>query len=150
MTNILLIALLTVNVALLTFVGVYTLRFRSLFRSFVTSPDEKTPSPFAELVSNISDVFSRSVLAGAKTTFMGLQSGLVRGEKAVGADIAEDIISAKNPLLGAALDSFPSLRKTLRRNPKLIDIVAQRLLDKSTPAPAGSNHSDQFSFKLKV
>lgn len=123
------------------------------FRGFVTAPDEKTPSPLAQLASSLADIFARSIVAQLKATFMGKQSGDVRAEKAVSADIAEDMLAQSNPLISAALDSFPTLKKSLRRNPGLIDYAIKKFLNGSQSAPpvthdGNGSSGPQISFKL--
>ena len=58
---------------------------------------------------------------------MGQQSGQVRQEKAVEGAIAEDLVRAAHPLAGTLLDAMPELRKTLKRNPGLLDFALSKL-----------------------
>lgn len=147
--NIVLIVLLAVNTLFLAYFVRQFIVSRRIFRDFITSPGENEASPFAELISTVSDVFSRSMAATAKATFMGKQSGDSRAEAAVEADIAEDLLAAKNPLLAAALQSFPTLKKSLRRNPQLVDIAVKKLLGQTAegPVPGNGNGPVQFEFK---
>lgn len=90
-------------------------------RSFIVSPGEQKPSPLSLSLQALSDMVGRSIVATLKATFMGKQSGLVRGEQAVSGDIAQDQL-AQSPI-GAVLQSFPTLGKSLRRNPALLDLA---------------------------
>jgi len=153
--NILLTSILLANVAILAIIGIISLKVRGIFRdivSFITPPDEKTPSQVANVVSTVSDSFARSIVAQAKATFMGKQSGVVRAEKGVDADIAEDTLAMVNPTLSAILTSFPALRKTLRKNPALIDLALEKLTGShgttSTPQTVVNNGHNQFDMNL--
>jgi len=120
------------------------------FSSWLTPAEEGKQSPAGELLTAVSENLARSIVLQAKTTFMGKQSGDVRGETAVMADIAEDALAAKNPLLSGLLNSFPTLKKSLRRNPQLLNYALSKLTG-STGAPAGGNsqvHETQVKFKL--
>lgn len=124
---------------------------RRTFRDFITPEAENEPSPFALLVSSSADVFSRSVAAQVKSTFMAKQGADNRAERVVEADMAEDLLSAKSPFLASLLNSFPTLRKTLRRNPALVDIAAQKLLEKvGHTAPSSNHEGESVSFKFKA
>lgn len=128
--NILLTLILIVNVgflALILYAGYKIVRVYREFKQFVSAPDDKTPSPLANVVSTASDMIARSFVAQLKATFMGKQSGENRANAGVEADIAMDTISQINPVIGTVLNSFPALRKTLRRNPGLIDLAISKL-----------------------
>jgi hypothetical protein len=102
-------------------------RIYAEFRSFLTPPGENQPSAFSQLVEVVSQSFARAILATFKAQFMGTQGSLARAEKAVAGDIMEDAVASASPVLGTILQSFPALRRTLRRNPGLIDLVVSRL-----------------------
>ena len=152
--NILLTAILVCNVAILAIIlGVLAKigrKYRALER-FLEPRGPGEPSDFSDLVGQISDSFARSILAQAKATFMGKQSGENRAAAAIDADVAMDAVSQVNPAIGAVLNSFPALRKTLKRNPALIDLALSRLTkNQNTTAPVvpGSNGDHQVKFKL--
>ena len=152
--NILLTLLLVINVAIFALLCVMARRIMSSYREivqFVSAPDEHTPSPLSVIASSVSDIFARSIMAQAKATFMGLQSGENRADKGISADIALDTVSQTNPAIGAILSSFPALRKTLRRNPGLLDLAISKLANKQSQAVIampGSNGSGGVKFKL--
>ena len=142
--NILLTAILLINILLLAvFCGVI-IKLRGVYRDITTQTDEKTPSLFTQWIMTIADNFSRSLIAQAKATFMGKQSGEARAEKGIDADLAEDSLNLINPGLGAILNSFPALRKTLRRNPALIDLALSKLSGKIS-AGAGAPARQVFT-----
>ena len=104
--------------------------------AFVSPVSEGAPSPLATIVETTADMFSRSMMASAKMTFAGLSSGAVRQEAAIAGDIAVDM-ATMNPVIEGLLSSFPSLKKTLRKNPALLDLAVAKLTEKigSGPGP---------------
>ena len=97
-------------------------------RAFVTPKGPNEASPLADTVDVGADMLARAVTARLKTTFMGQISGQVRQEKAVEGAIAEDVARAAHPLAGTILDAMPELRKTLRKNPQLLDFALSKLV----------------------
>jgi len=100
---------------------------QSTLREFVTPKGPEEASPLASVVDVGADMVARAVTSRIKTSLMGSQSGQVRQEKAVEGAIAEDIARAAHPLAGTLLDAMPELRKTLRKNPALLDFALARL-----------------------
>lgn len=150
MSNILLTLLLVVNfvvLACLLFGMAQIARTYRQFRVFITPEAEGKPSPLANTTQVIADMVGRSICASLKTTFMGKQSAAIRGESAVEGDIAQDIAAASP--IGAVLESFPSLKKTLRKNPALLDLalsaIAKRGNAGSVSVPSNGN-SPKFKF----
>lgn len=147
--NILLTAILVVLLVSFGFTAFYVRRAYLAVLGFLTPQDDGKPSPLATVTDVACSMLARAVVMQAKATFMGIQSGAARAEKAIQADITEDVITQTNPMLGAALESFPALRKTLRRNPGLVDVAMQYLA--SRQGVPGGNHSKEISspkFKL--
>jgi len=60
---------------------------------------------------------------------MGQRSGEVRAERAVEGAIAEDVARNAHPMVGPILDHMPELKKTLRKNPGLLDFALSKLVD---------------------
>jgi hypothetical protein len=152
--NILLALILALNIGVIVTVVLVYLKISKVFRQFVTPPGENQPSPLALLIDGIASMFSRSIVAQAKASFMGVQSGLKRQESAIAGDIAEGVVASQSPLLGGLLDSFPALKKTLRRNPQLVDMVLGFMAKQGgqpggnqTVSIGGNGHS-QAKFKL--
>jgi len=100
---------------------------QSTLRAFVTPTGPDQASPLANVVDVGADMVARAVTARIKTSLMGSQSGQVRQEKAVEGAIAEDVVRAAHPLAGTLLDAMPELRKTLRKNPALLDFALSKL-----------------------
>jgi len=107
---------------------------QSTIREFVTPKGPEEASPLANVVDVGADMVARAVTARIKTSLMGSQSGLVRQEKAVDGAIAEDMARAAHPLAGTLLDAMPELRKTLRKNPGLLDFALSKLGSMQQPA----------------
>lgn len=126
--NILIACLITIILFALGYFAYKLRRFEQAFASFVTAPDEKTPSLFASTVDNISRTVGHGVAIELKTTFMGIQSGAKRAEQAVMNDIVQDTVQEASPLAGAVLESFPSLKKTIAKNPALLDVLLSRVM----------------------
>jgi hypothetical protein len=70
---------------------------------------------------------ARAIVAQAKTTFMAGESAVARGKATVEADINQDLLAQSNPLIGGLLNSFPTLKKTLRRNPGLMNFAMEKM-----------------------
>lgn len=105
------------------------------FQTFVSPGENKSPSPLAQSASVFSDMVARSLVMQAKATLMGLQSGDSRREKGLEGDLALDAVGLINPQISAVLDSFPALKKSLRKHPELLDLAISKLVK---PAAAGS------------
>jgi hypothetical protein len=153
--SILLSSILAVNVALLAIILIVFRKMTGIYREFIDfiSPNGDKPSALAETASSISEMLARSLVAQAKSTFMGIQSGQVRGDNAVQAELALDVVSQSNPAIGAILSSFPALKKTLKKNPALLDLAISRFtqskaaVSPSTPV-ASSNGKGKVRFNL--
>jgi len=130
------IVLTTIGLAQILLIGWIVVSFRKkvaeitqMVRAFCTPTAAGESSPLADVVSVGSDMVARSIVAQAKGTFMGLKSGEVRAERAVEGAIAEDVARSAHPLAGTLLDAMPELRKTLRKNPQLLDFALSKLGD---------------------
>jgi len=112
---------------------------QSTLREFVTPKGPDEASPLASVVDVGADMVARAVTARIKTSLMGSQSGQVRQEKAVDGAIAEDLARGAHPLVGTILDNMPELRKTLRKNPGLLDFALAKLgnMGQTQPETAG-------------
>lgn len=156
--NIILTLILAVNAVLLVFFLLFLRKVKALyeeFQGFVTAPDEKSPSQLANVVALGGDLVASSFANKIKASFMGGESGAIRAEKGIDGDIALDI-AQQNPLVGAALSQFPNLRRTLRRNPAMVDYALQKLAPVITrgfgPAspPSGNNGNSSYQSSLGI
>jgi len=135
--NLIIAALLLGQIA---FIGWISAHFRgkvreleATLRVFVTPKGPDQASPLASCVDVAADMVARAVTARIKTSLMGSQSGQVRQEKAVEGAIAEDMVRAAHPLAGTLLDAMPELRKTLKKNPQLLDFALSKLAGMNSP-----------------
>jgi len=108
---------------------------QATFGEFVRPKGPEEASPLANCVDVGADMVARAVTARIKTSLMGQQSGEVRQEKAVDGAMAEDLVRAAHPLAGTLLDSMPELRKTLRKNPQLMDYALSKMAGRVASNP---------------
>lgn len=147
-TNILLAGVLIILIGCIVAIWSIYGRILTTVATWTTQPDEKTPSPLGNFIDTIAQMFARALVALVKTTQMGELSGMVRAEKAVNSAIAEDL-AGQQPVLSAVLQQFPALKKTLRRNPQLMDMAIQSLA-KIAPGSGSGNNSKGPQFRLGV
>ena len=135
--SLLLLAVLTSTVGLLA------LAVRKTWReivSFITPRAENEESPLALVLDSLAHRTGQAVAMEVKTTFMGKESGLKRGERAVAGDLAMDLVGDRQPLIAGLLEGFPTLKKRLLKNPSLIGAALSLLGGNGKgggPAPAG-------------
>lgn len=146
-----LVLVLVVNCVILSIVFIAFRQFveiRKQFEIFTTSPGDGKPSPLAEVIQASSEILARSILAQAKTTLMGFKSGMAKAERGIQGDLAEGI--AEQAGFGSVLDAIPGARKSLRKNPGLIDIALSFLGNRSNGNHAGAAGSsgDRPRFNL--
>jgi len=121
--------LLAIFILLVSVNLIVLFKIRKLQRNiteFITPPRENEPSPLANVVNVVTDQIGRSVAAQAKAALMAHASAAARAEKAVAGDIAEDVAS-QQPGLAALMQQFPTLTKSIRRNPGLLDVAMSML-----------------------
>ena len=143
-------AILVINIASLVTVFIFYRRWKRIFTAFITPTAENEASPFGLIVDSVSANFARAIAAQAKATFMASQSAAVRGESAIEGDIAVDVAS-QNPLVAGILKSFPTLSKSIRRNPALLEyaVAALSKMKAGQSGVPGNNSSDnQTQFSL--
>jgi hypothetical protein len=138
---------------ILVLLGIFALfkweifKFYRTIREFVTPPAKNQPSPLGGAVSAVSDQIARSIVSQAKATFMAGESAAVRADKAVQGDIAVDVAS-QNPLVSGLMAQFPTLKKSLRRNPQLLETALSYLASRQSGGVPGNGSSSQAKFKL--
>lgn len=146
--NTLLALILVANVAILALIALFLVKLRAVYRGvveFITPEAEGKPSPLANTAGVVADMVGRSMIAQAKAVFMGRQSGDNRGEATVTADILEDVVAQRSPAIAALLGSFPTLKKTLRRNPALLDLALSKLAGGLGSGPGHQDNQAQPS-----
>lgn len=154
MTNILLfvlIGLVALLVALLLYVLIRVYieyaKINEVVKTFITPPEEGKPSALAMTSQAFAEIIARSMMAQAKGFLMGLQSGETRGKQAIAGDVVQDSLGASP--LAAILGSFPSLKKSLRRNPQLLDL-AMGMLTKGNSGGGGSSNNGHSDFQSRL
>ena len=152
--NILLTANVLIAALQLSVLVLFILRVRAIYAQiveFISPEADGKPSPLALVVDAISSSFSRSITAQIKTSLMGKASGDARAATAIEADIAQDMAVKSNPLIATLLNSFPSVRKTLRRNPELFDLAVNSIKRRNGSFPElgtkeGNHEQTSFGF----
>lgn len=121
---------------------------RENIRGFLVPPEKGKPSALAQMTEAMSVQAARAIAAQMKMTFMGKESGDARAQKGIAADIGEDMLQMSNPMIASLLQSFPTLRRTLRRNPGLMDIALSAFGPKQGDHPNGSNNGGNDNYKV--
>lgn len=152
--NVLLVLLLFVNVAIFVIISLAFCKFRHImneFYEFITPASETEPSPMQLAVGKTVDAISDGMVKRVKGTMLGQLSGKSRAESAIDGAIAQDSLSLSNPVIGAVLQSMPSLAKILNRNPFLAELAMSKLAGKAGAAAPGNGNSPparQFDFNI--
>lgn len=141
MENLLLAGVLLVNVLVFSAIFYFIFKIRSIYRDsyktiteFLSSPDDKTPSPLASVIDQVSQVVARAIIVQAKTTFMGMSSVQAKAEKKQ----AVEQVEAQYPMLGLLKNLSPGIQKSLVKNPALLNLAGQ-LLSKANPGQSQSH-----------
>jgi hypothetical protein len=124
-------------------------KVKRVIRAYFTT-DGVTGSHFALAVSSVADVFVSRAMASIKGTNMQTASVSARAVKTVEQAVMQDVITAENPLLGAAMSVFPSLSKALQKNPGLLNIAMPLLakIGKGAPMAKEVDGNSRVDFKL--
>lgn len=115
---------------------------------FVRPTGDDGASALARVVTGYLEVFAGKISASIKSTFMGIQSGVNRGEESVDLAVMQD----SSPVLGAIMSSFPALRKVLRRNPNLAGYALDKVLSMAgkTGQDKSNGHEDKQSIMFDL
>jgi len=148
MSNYVLIVILVASAALLFGIGAFLFallrklrNYEAQIRSLFERDDVTGKTPAETVVERAADTAAVAMMAHLKTTVGGIQSGQVRGEKAVEAALAMDGLNLANPLLGGILSSMPALQKLIKKNPALLDFAVGKLAGRlGDGGPAGGNN----------
>lgn len=122
-------------------------RLSDLIWDFIAPEAENKPSKLANVVQIFADMIGRGVAASFKGALMGMESGIKRAENAIQGEIVEQQ-ALTNPMLGAVLESFPKLKKTLRRNPALLDMALGIMAKRNGASQSVGSGSGEPKFKL--
>jgi hypothetical protein len=119
------------------------LAIRQVAREFF-EPDKATGvSPFGKLVDSASASVGNAFAMQIKTSIMGKLSGSARQEKAV----EQAILSDTSPLLGL-VQSMPSLRKLIEKNPALAGLALNYLQKRMPVTPGNGTPGEPVKFNL--
>lgn len=146
--NWLLVGILAVNAITLMIVVAFFIKAARLYQDIqylFTPKGDGLPSPAYEMVTALAEAGAQALFRQVKTSFGGLKSGEVRAGKAIDADMAEAVLEATNPALATMINAIPGLKKTLRRNPGLIDLAMEKLGGRFGPqaaAPIPANNAN--------
>jgi formyltetrahydrofolate synthetase len=90
-------------------------------RTFVTAPDDKTPSPLAVATDMVAMLLAARFMQQLKAMMAGVESGESKAEK----DAMIDAATANSPWLALLANIIPKrLRNQLMKNPQMIGALA--------------------------
>ncbi len=118
-------------VALITVLVLRIRRFYSDLVDFVTGPGENESQ-----LSTLYGFLIKRLATELKVTIMGSMGGQAKGEAYAEQAVMQDMVAAENPMAGAILSAFPSLGKTFRKNPALLNYALSKLTGMTKPAAA--------------
>lgn len=93
------------------------------FREWVTATDEKTPSPFAQLVDKVSAVVAGHVGNSVTAAIRGALGGTMKG---INAEEQGALIDG-SPALGLVSTLAPKLARKLGKNPQAVAVLQSLL-----------------------
>lgn len=102
------------------------LRIRSIynnFLAFIVPADDKSESPASLLYA----MLIKRLAVELKVTIMGSMGGKAKGEAYAEQAVMQDMVEAENPAIGAIMTAFPSLGKSLRKNPALMSYALSKI-----------------------
>lgn len=97
---------------------------RDSFTAFLSPAEDGKASALATMTDAAAQMIARAMAMQIKAMLMGMQSGQVRGEKAEQGEMALEQLQG-SPL--AALGNYAGIRRSLRKNPGLMDLALQFL-----------------------
>lgn len=89
-------------------------------RDFTVPPDDKTPSALGQFIANLSDTIGQRLAVHVQTSVAGVMSTLSRRQAGVEKAVLDDVTQEANPLLASVLNMFPSLKKSVKKNPAML------------------------------
>lgn len=104
--------------------------------AWITPAEPGAAAPAAQLWDSLSTTLAQRMAAQVKAVLMGTASGAARAEKSIEGDIA--LAMAEQSPLGGLLDAVPGVKKTLKRNPALLNLALQKLGPVFAGLPGGN------------
>jgi nitrogen fixation/metabolism regulation signal transduction histidine kinase len=119
--------------------GLVVKRGISELKRFITPVSEGKLSPAGEVAQVAGQAIAQSISA----SFLGVQSGASRTEKALKADLYKE----QNPMLGALAQFSPAVNKHLKNNPDVVAMLAGAAGNLLRAKPGNGNGGPQTSWK---
>lgn len=104
----------------------YVSRFEQKIDYYATNFEQlyiTEKAQFMEALPTLADTLGETIFRKVAGSLGGKASGDVRLEQSVQRAIGEDMLNLENPLVGAVLDQFPTLKKLVVSNPRVVPIV---------------------------
>lgn len=153
MTNLLLTLILLVNIIVLMsfFIIAYRVRAEYVrkmgdFYKFVSPASEGGTSPLADICNILSQQAGKTLAVEIKTALMGKESGVQRELNGLQGDMLAD----SNPLVGALMGQFPSLKRRLIKNPGLVELLLSHLPSSKIAGPGIESGDDGNGFAARA
>lgn len=118
-------------------------------RAYFESPNDKTPSEFSQVTSQIAGQFGQQTALHIKQAILGTVSGNKGGQRAVEAAIVQEQAGQSNPLAGAILGSS-LVKKAIKGNPMLAEYALQFLTAKMSKPTGQPAHRDNGPASLNT
>lgn len=112
-------------------------RVMRAFMEFVSPPAEGEPSPLARFIDSAAQVLASQLTMNLKTSVLGKVSGLTRALDGAEADVTQDLLAARSPLLAGLLALSPKLGRRLAKSPALAAALSSLDLSKLMNAGKG-------------
>ena len=132
-------AILLVSALILACLVLFLLNLRAIllgFSEFTTPAKEGEHSPLETHLGSLASLFATRVSA----SFLGVQGGARKREKAVEGAVALDLIqAAAPPWLSTLLEAMPTLKKRIEKNPAM---AAQAMQMFSGQKPQGNSEEE--------
>ena len=106
--------------------GVYE-DVQTTINEFFSAGDGDMPSRFHQAVDSVGQVIGDRLQTQMEARLMATKSHDARALNLLSEDVAVDQASQESPLLGMALEAFPSVRKRLAKNPIALQMLAPML-----------------------
>lgn len=100
--------------------------------------NEESPSQFQLFANAWVENISDRLLLRFKQSLGAYDGQINRQERELTADIAEEVLARENPLVAAAIDMMPSVKKRIRKNPAALPALIS-LITKNIGAPGKSS-----------
>lgn len=117
---------------------------------FISAQGEDEASPLAKTIDAIGQTIGKGVSTQIHMSLLGQRSADARQERAVEADLTEDLIAQNNPGLIGILNAFPKLKRRALRNPQALGFILDKLAQVVPGGVGGSggNHNSDYKSRL--